>query len=147
MSVKSIGLACAYVIAADVNRSRVDELSAGVEPKVIAWRRDFHDHPELSNRETRTAKLVAEHLKRLGLEVQTGVAHTGVVGFLKGGRPGPTVALRAYMDALRAPGYLTESGVQDIVLDGLHEVLVEAYIGGAAAVIGLSVTRQGNQPG
>jgi len=106
---KSAGLACAcalisissYVVAApSVDRARVDELSAKVEPNVILWRRDFHEHPELSNRETRTAKLVAEHLKRLGLEVQTGVAHTGVVGFLKGGRPGPTVALRADMDAL-----------------------------------------------
>lgn len=86
--------------AAAIDRARVDELSAGVEPKVIAWRRDIHEHPELSNRETRTAKLVAEQLKRLGLEVQTGVAHTGVVGLLKGGRPGPTVAIRADMDAL-----------------------------------------------
>lgn len=89
-----------HVIAADVDRSKVDQLAAGVEPKVIAWRRDIHEHPELSNRETRTAKLVAEHLKRLGLEVQTGIAHTGVVGFLKGGQPGPTVAIRADMDAL-----------------------------------------------
>jgi len=86
--------------AAAVDRAKVDELSAGVEPKVIAWRRDFHEHPELSNRETRTAKLVADQLKRMGVEVQTGVAHTGVVGFLKGGRPGPTVAIRADMDAL-----------------------------------------------
>jgi amidohydrolase len=91
-----------YVLPAGaaVDRSKVDELSASIEPKVIAWRRDLHEHPELSNRETRTAKLVAEQLRRLGLEVQTGVAHTGVVGFLKGGRPGPTVALRADMDAL-----------------------------------------------
>ena len=91
-----------YVLPAGaaVDRSKVDELSASIEPKVIAWRRDLHEHPELSNRETRTAKLVAEQLVRLGLEVQTGVAHTGVVGFLKGGRPGPTVALRADMDAL-----------------------------------------------
>ncbi len=106
MPLKSIGPACllgcisTYVIAAGVDRSHVEELSAGVEPKVIAWRRDIHAHPELSNRETRTAKLVAEHLKRLGLEVQAGVAHTGVIGFLKGGRPGPTVAIRADMDAL-----------------------------------------------
>jgi amidohydrolase len=91
-----------YVLPAGaaVDRSKVDELSASIEPKVIAWRRDLHEHPELSNRESRTAKLVAEQLGRLGLQVQTGVAHTGVVGFLKGGRPGPTVALRADMDAL-----------------------------------------------
>ncbi len=72
----------------------------GVMPKVVAWRRDIHQHPELSNREVRTGGLVAEHLKALGLEVRTGVAHTGVVGVLRGARPGPTVALRADMDAL-----------------------------------------------
>ncbi len=72
----------------------------GVEERVIAWRRDIHQHPELSNREFRTAELVAEHLERLGLEVQREVAHTGVVGILRGGRPGAVVALRADMDAL-----------------------------------------------
>ena len=77
-----------------------DAAVAAVMPKVIEWRRDIHAHPELSNRETRTGTMVAEHLKRLGMEVRTGVAHTGVVGVLKGGRPGPTVALRADMDAL-----------------------------------------------
>jgi amidohydrolase len=71
-----------------------------VLPKVIAWRRDVHQHPELGNREVRTAKLVADHLRSLGLEVKTGVAHTGVVGVLRGGKPGPVVALRADMDAL-----------------------------------------------
>lgn len=69
-------------------------------PQVTAWRRDIHQHPELSNRETRTAALVAKQLKALGLEVHTGIAHTGVVGILKGGRPGPKLALRADMDAL-----------------------------------------------
>ena len=71
-----------------------------IEPKVVEWRRDIHQHPELGNRETRTAKLVAEHLRSLGLEVRTGIAHTGVVGVLRGGRPGRVVALRADMDAL-----------------------------------------------
>jgi amidohydrolase len=72
-----------------------------VESKVIEWRRDIHEHPELSNREFRTAALVAEHLRSLGLdEVETGIAHTGVVGTLKGGKPGPVVALRADMDGL-----------------------------------------------
>jgi amidohydrolase len=94
------GAMTASADAATVDRSRVDVLTTNVEPKVIAWRRDLHEHPELSNRETRTAKLVADQLKSLGLEVQTGVAHTGVVGFLKGGHPGPTVAIRADMDAL-----------------------------------------------
>ena len=78
----------------------IDRRAAQVERKVVAWRRDLHQHPELSNREVRTGKLVAEHLRRLGLEVRTGVAHTGVVGLLRGGKPGPVVALRADMDAL-----------------------------------------------
>ena len=73
---------------------------AALEPKVVAWRRDIHQHPELGNRETRTAKLVADHLRALGIEVKTNVAHTGVVGTLKGGKPGPVVLLRADMDGL-----------------------------------------------
>lgn len=81
----------------------IDSLSAGVSSRVVAWRRDFHQNPELSNREFRTAAIVAEHLAGLGIEVQTGVAHTGVVGVLKGGRPGPVVLLRADMDALPVP--------------------------------------------
>ncbi len=81
--------------AADIDR-RVTQVML----RVVEWRRDIHQHPELSNREFRTAKLVADHLTRLGLEVETGVAHTGVVGLLRGGRPGPVVALRADMDAL-----------------------------------------------
>ncbi|RUO63598.1 amidohydrolase [Pseudidiomarina insulisalsae] len=75
-------------------------ISAELEAKIIDWRRDIHQHPELSNREFRTARVVAEHLRELGLEVQTDIAHTGVVGILKGGKPGPVVALRADMDAL-----------------------------------------------
>ena len=71
-----------------------------VEPKVIEWRRDIHQHPELSNREFKTAEKIAAHLKSLGLEVQTGVAHTGVVGILKGKKSGKVVALRADIDAL-----------------------------------------------
>ena len=79
---------------------KVLKLIDNVEPKVIEWRRDFHEHPELSNREFRTSKIIADYLKSLGIEVQTGVAHTGVVGILKGGKPGPVVALRADIDAL-----------------------------------------------
>lgn len=71
-----------------------------LEPHTIAWRRDFHAHPELGNSEQRTAQVIAEELRKLGLEVKTGVARTGVVGILKGGLPGPTVALRSDMDAL-----------------------------------------------
>jgi len=73
---------------------------AAVESKVIEWRRDMHQHPELSNREFKTAEKIAAHLKSLGIEVQTGVAHTGVVGLLKGDHPGKVVALRADIDAL-----------------------------------------------
>ena len=80
--------------------AEVDSLAAAMEQKVIAWRRDIHQNPELGNREFRTAKLVAGHLQSLGLEVQTGVAHTGVVALLRGGRPGAVIALRADMDAL-----------------------------------------------
>jgi amidohydrolase len=90
---------CAQAYAA-ADQAQVDALTRAIEPKVIAWRRDIHEHPELSNREVRTAKLVAEHLKKLGLEVKTGIAHTGVSAVLKGARPGPIVALRADMDAL-----------------------------------------------
>jgi amidohydrolase len=96
----SVMLAHATVSHAAVDQAKVDELIRAVEPKVIEWRRDIHQHPELSNRETRTAKLVAEHLKKLGLEVRTGIAYTGVSAYLKGGLPGPTIALRADMDAL-----------------------------------------------
>ena len=71
-----------------------------IRPQVVEWRRDIHRNPELSNREVRTAALVAAHLQSLGLEVRTGIAHTGVVGVLRGGRPGPVIALRADMDAL-----------------------------------------------
>ena len=81
-------------------RVRVDEITRTIEPQVITWRRDIHQHPELSNREYRTGKLVAEHLRQLGLEVRAPVAHTGVVGVLRGAHPGPVVALRADMDAL-----------------------------------------------
>jgi len=87
------------VAAADITQQQLNDAIAQVDPKVIAWRRDIHQHPELSNRETRTAKLVADHLRQLGLEVKTGIAHTGVTAVLRGGRPGPTIALRADMDA------------------------------------------------
>ena len=90
-------LAQAQNVALD---TRIAQLATQEEPKVIAWRRDIHEHPELGNQETRTAALIAAHLKKLGLEVQTGVARTGVVGILRGGKPGPVVALRADMDGL-----------------------------------------------
>ena len=88
-------------VAASALTPQIEAAASAIEAAVVAWRRDFHAHPELGNREVRTAGIVAEHLRRLGLdEVRTGVAHTGVVGLLKGGLPGPVVALRADMDAL-----------------------------------------------
>ena len=81
-------------------QSEIDRRANELEAKVVAWRRDFHQNPELGNREFRTSKIVADHLQKLGMEVKTKVAHTGVVGVLRGGRPGPVVALRADMDAL-----------------------------------------------
>ena len=79
------------------------ELDSELDPlmkKVIAWRHNLHQYPELSNREYKTSKKVATHLQSLGIEVETGIAYTGVVGLIKGGLPGPTIALRADMDAL-----------------------------------------------
>jgi len=81
-------------------QAKIDQQAQEMEMKVIEWRRHFHQYPELSNREVKTAAIVADHLKKLGIEVQTGVAKTGVVGLLKTGKPGPVIALRADMDAL-----------------------------------------------
>jgi amidohydrolase len=92
-----LGLAAAPAFAADPDAAA---LTRDVSDQVLAWRRDIHEHPELGNRETRTAKIVADQLRKLGLEVKTGVAHTGVIAVLKGGKPGPRLALRADMDAL-----------------------------------------------
>lgn len=96
-------LICLFFTAAafgEVTQQQLQSTAAELDGKVIAWRRDIHQHPELSNRETRTAALVAQHLKKLGLQVKTKVAHTGVTAVLRGGKPGPTIALRADMDAL-----------------------------------------------
>ena len=85
---------------ADSVVTAIDRTTAEILPQVVGWRRDFHQHPELGMQEARTSKIIAEHLRGLGMEVQTGVAGTGVVGVLKGGRPGKVVALRADMDGL-----------------------------------------------
>ena len=88
-----------FIAAEDLKQ----KLQADLDPlmkKVIEWRHDIHEYPELGNREFRTSKKVAEHLVSLGVEVETGIAYTGVVGLIKGGKPGPTIALRADMDAL-----------------------------------------------
>ncbi|MDI9238019.1 M20 family metallopeptidase [Lysobacter sp. LF1] len=93
----------AALIAPSVHaQAPIDAAAAAnaVQPRVLAWRRDLHQHPELGNHEVRTAKVVADQLRRLGLEPRTGIAHTGVVAVLKGGKPGPRIALRADMDAL-----------------------------------------------
>jgi amidohydrolase len=103
MKFSSIGLAILISFAscsALQAQQQTVEISDELEQKVIEWRRDLHQNPELSNREFRTAKVIAEHLNELGLDVQTGIAHTGVIGVLVGGKPGPTIALRADMDAL-----------------------------------------------
>lgn len=101
LSLLLLGLSMAWFpVLPSLAQVNLDELVAKVEPKVIEWRRDFHQHPELSNREYRTAEKIANHLRSLGLEVHTGIAHTGVAGILRGGKPGPVVALRADMDAL-----------------------------------------------
>ncbi|WP_345779872.1 M20 family metallopeptidase [Luteimonas galliterrae] len=99
---RSLYLAALFALAAagPVSAADVETLAAPLDAQVLAWRRDIHQHPELGNRETRTAKLVADHLRKLGLQPKTGVAHTGVVALLKGGKPGPRIALRADMDAL-----------------------------------------------
>src|SRR6186997_1963504 len=87
----------------NINVDQTDKISNAadkIESKCIAWRRDIHEHPELGNNEHRTAKLIADHLRSLRIEVKAGVGKTGVVGILKGTKPGPCIALRADMDGL-----------------------------------------------
>lgn len=96
-------LALAAVAAPAAAQGTDPAVAAAVDrlaPRIVEIRHDLHQNPELSNRETRTAGVVAQHLRALGLEVRTGIAHTGVVGVLRGGRPGPVIAIRADMDAL-----------------------------------------------
>jgi len=90
----------ALAVCGEIPLDALEMDAAAIEPQLIAWRRDFHEHPELGNRELRTSRIVAAHLRSLGLAVHTGIAHTGVAAVLEGGRPGPTIALRADMDAL-----------------------------------------------
>lgn len=94
------GLALGAPVLAAPTTTQVSAAAKAVQPKVIAWRRDIHEHPELGNQEVRTSALIAKELKALGLEVRENVGKTGVVGILRGGKPGKVVALRADMDAL-----------------------------------------------
>jgi len=96
------GMALLFCIVsfAQTIQQQIDQKSKTELTKVIEWRRYLHQHPELGNREFKTAEMIARHLKSLGIEVKTGVAKTGVIGILKGGKPGPVIALRADMDAL-----------------------------------------------
>ena len=99
----AVGLFAAIALSSSAQKnweSVINTAAAKIEPKCIQWRRHIHQNPELGNREFKTAKLVADHLRSLGIEVKEGVAHTGVVGVLKGGKPGPVIGLRADMDAL-----------------------------------------------
>ena len=96
----ALGAVLLAAAGADPDPAGIEARVEAVRERVVGWRRDIHRHPELSNREERTAALVAEHLRGLGLEVRTGVARTGVVGVLRGARGAPVVALRADMDAL-----------------------------------------------
>ncbi len=104
MRIQLLALLLVFTFTANAQKStlrnQVNIAAGKIEQQLIAWRRDIHEHPELGNQETRTAAIIAKHLQGLGMEVKTGVAHTGVTGILKGGKPGPVVALRADMDGL-----------------------------------------------
>ncbi|MGH8028057.1 MAG: amidohydrolase, partial [Pseudoxanthomonas sp.] len=97
-------LLCPLLLAGAVSAQAQDSAAAQelqrLQPKIVAWRRDLHEHPELGTHEVRTAKLVADQLRALGLQPKTGIAQTGVIAILKGGKPGPRIAIRADMDAL-----------------------------------------------
>jgi amidohydrolase len=134
--------------------TEIDRRAKEVAAQVIDWRHDIHQHPELSFAETRTAALVAAHLKRLGLEVRTGVGGNGVVGVLKGGRPGPVVALRADMDALpvaelvdvpyKSTVRTTYNGVETGVMHACgHDMHVAILMGTAEVLAGMRSQLQG----
>lgn len=133
----------------------IDKQAAAIETKVIEWRRDIHKNPELGNNEIRTAKMIADHLRSLGIEVTEGVAVTGVVGVLKGGKPGPTVALRADMDALpvteradlpfKSTVTTTYNGQETGVMHACgHDSHVAILMGVAEVLAGMKNELQGN---
>jgi len=130
-------------------------LLQSVESKVIEWRRDFHQNPELGNREVRTSKIVADHLKKLGMEVETGIAYTGVVGILRGAKAGPTVMLRADMDALpvtekndlpfKSTKTTTYRGVDVGIMHACgHDTHVAMLMGAAEVLAGMKEQLHGN---
>jgi amidohydrolase len=100
LSVLCVAVGASFSAHGAISPQQIESAAAAVDADVISWRRDIHQHPELSNREFRTSKLIADHLKKLGLKVRAGIAHTGVTAVLEGGKPGPMIALRADMDAL-----------------------------------------------
>lgn len=104
LQILSVFLAWSFVAVAQSEQEKLKQKAlreaSSIESKCISWRRDIHEHPELGNRETRTAGIIAAHLKKLNIETKENVAKTGVVGILRGGKPGPCIALRADIDAL-----------------------------------------------
>lgn len=133
----------------------LDAAITALAPQIVAWRRDIHAHPELSGQEKRTAQLVADHLRRLGMEVQTGVGGMGVVGVLRGGLPGPMVALRADMDALpveektglpfASKARATYMGKEVPVMHACgHDAHVAMLMGAAEALAGLKAQLPGS---
>ena len=145
-----------FLIAQTPDRinKKIDKMADRLEKKVISWRRDFHQNPELSNREFKTSEKVAKHLKSLGIEVQTGVAHTGVVGLLKGGKPGKVVALRADMDALpvkekvNLPFASKAKGIyQDKEVDVMHACGHDNHIAGMMGAAEILASIRKDLPG
>ena len=145
-------LALPRVVSAQA--SPLDAVIARVSPQAVAARQSIHRNPELGNREFETAKLIAAHLRSLGMEVKTGVAHTGVVGILRGGRPGPVVAVRADMDALpvteatdvpyKSTVKSTYNGQQVGVMHACgHDVHVGVQLGVASMLAGMKDTLPG----
>jgi len=135
----------APAFAADL-KPQTEVAIAAVQERVVAWRRDIHRHPELSNREARTANLVAQHLRSLGMEVRTGMAHHGVVGILRGGRPGPVVALRADMDALPVTERtgLPFASIHDGVMHACgHDAHTAMLMGAAEVLAGIAESLSG----
>ena len=132
----------------------VERGARAVTPQAIAWRRDIHEHPELGYEESRTAGLVAQHLRSLGIEVISGVAHTGIIGILRGKSPGPTVALRAELDALpvteavdlpfASKARITYHGQETGVMHACgHDVHVAILMGAATVLSNLKGRLQG----